>query len=714
MGSGPAAAPEPEGSSGSQATSGQLLLSMNDFANFKQIGKGKDCVVYAASCEKLGGHSVVLKVYDKSKISAIKHRSVRREARIMRYLTDKRIPHTTAYTGAFQDSKQIYIVMEHCKGGDLLEQLLKEGRAMPEKRVVREVVLPTLTALAHLHAAGIIHRDIKLENLFISSRGHLQLGDFGLAISVLEERAISPVGTLEYMAPEILRLPSTDLVLKGLVRVEDISPIDEKVDLWSFGVTVYELVTGRSPFEGSNKDEIKAAILNFQMRALPSFLTPGCQDFILKCLCPKAGDRPSALGLLSHPWVQLHCTPADLVTIARLPLQLPKVPMGYRQPSSSSLTSTSTAAAAAAGSEQQAQQQRSQPQASSAAAAATEGSMCSSSATVVAPQSPGLTPREAVAATAVPAAAAAAAKASPPALMQGPETKIHANTSTTSSPDSPQIPAFMPPGAGQVCPAGVCSNASVASASCGHMERHVHGHGHSCSSSSRSSNSSSIMQGTAAHGPPSIDHTASTESMRSHGGVSMNDSVTSMYQQSLAAAAAGVVGSSGKNWSASAAPAAAGPASANGWAQEPIQESPTDESAAAAASLAGHSGQSENPSCRGDGRQQQPQQQLLQPQEMQLEQQQRQQQLAQQQQQHQPSQQQQPQLASRIGMQQALLDHIATSKLLAAQQAAAAAAAGGGSAGGSDKLRGKTPNGGKRLWKWMCVAAGAASPNASQ
>jgi serine/threonine protein kinase len=50
--------------------------------------------------------------------------------------------------------------MEHCKGGDLLEQLLREGRAMPERRVVREVVLPTLTALAHLHAAGIIHRSV--------------------------------------------------------------------------------------------------------------------------------------------------------------------------------------------------------------------------------------------------------------------------------------------------------------------------------------------------------------------------------------------------------------------------------------------------------------------------------------------------------------------------------------------------------------------------
>jgi len=78
------------GAGDADTSAAQLLLSMNDFANFKQIGKGKDCVVYSASCEKLGGHTVVLKVYDKQKISAIKSRSIRREARIMRYLTDKR------------------------------------------------------------------------------------------------------------------------------------------------------------------------------------------------------------------------------------------------------------------------------------------------------------------------------------------------------------------------------------------------------------------------------------------------------------------------------------------------------------------------------------------------------------------------------------------------------------------------------------------------
>uniref|UniRef100_A0A383WNW0 Protein kinase domain-containing protein n=1 Tax=Tetradesmus obliquus TaxID=3088 RepID=A0A383WNW0_TETOB len=380
-----------------------MLLSMDDFKAFRQIGKGKDCVVYSATCDKLNGASVVLKVYDKAKISAIKHRSVRREARIMRYLTEKGVPHTTAYTGAFQDSKQIYIVMEHCSGGDLLEQLLREGRAMAEKRVVREVVLPTLTALAYLHAAGIIHRDIKLENLFISSSGHLQLGDFGLAISTQEERAISPVGTLEYMPPEILRLPSTDLVVKGLVAVDDIAPVNEKVDIWSFGVTVYELVTGRSPFEGSSKDEIKAAILGYKMRQLPAFLTPGCQDFILQSMCPRAADRPGAMQLLNHPWVQLHCTPADLVAVARLPLQLPRVPMGHKSASPRHRSRAAGAAAATAG-----------PGAAASAAGGVQQS------------------------------AAQAAKGGEQQQQQSglaPKVKC---SGTPSSPSSPQIPAFIP------------------------------------------------------------------------------------------------------------------------------------------------------------------------------------------------------------------------------------------------------------------------------
>lgn len=157
-----------------------------------------------------------------------------------------------------------------------------------------QVVLPVLTALVHLHTVGIIHRDIKLENLFIASgTGGLKLGDFGLALCVHEEKAISPVGTLEYMPPEILRLPATELIMNGTVRPEDVTPVTEKVDLWSFGVTVYELVTGRSPFEGANKEEIKANILRHNMRPVPSFLSADCADYIHKVSSSSSRRRNS-------------------------------------------------------------------------------------------------------------------------------------------------------------------------------------------------------------------------------------------------------------------------------------------------------------------------------------------------------------------------------------------------------------------------------------
>lgn len=65
------------------------------------------------------------------------------------------------------------------------------------------MALPLLTALKYMHEMGIIHRDIKLENIFMDAHGNVKLGDFGLTMSQSEEKAVSPVGTVEYMAPEV-------------------------------------------------------------------------------------------------------------------------------------------------------------------------------------------------------------------------------------------------------------------------------------------------------------------------------------------------------------------------------------------------------------------------------------------------------------------------------------------------------------------------------
>lgn len=247
-----------------------------------------------------------------------------------------------------------------------------------------QVGYPMLVTLRCMHKLGIIHRDIKLENLFINERNQVMMGDFGLALCMYEERAISPVGTLEYMAPEVggwqaagrragwtpgsavvrgtcpgrcmctgsgqgprpipdvasswqtgismprthskhwppavrsdppctlltpsllplptqvLRLPSSELVMNGTIRPEDIPGVNEKVDIWSLGVTIFELVTGRSPFDGSNKEEIKANIIHHKMRPFPSFISKDCADFIMQVGGKEPACAASACRVQQH------------------------------------------------------------------------------------------------------------------------------------------------------------------------------------------------------------------------------------------------------------------------------------------------------------------------------------------------------------------------------------------------------------------------------
>lgn len=202
--------------------------------------------------------------------------------------------------------------MEYCPGGDLLEFLLRDRKAMSERRCAANVAFPLLATIARLHELNIIHRDIKLENIFLDASGRVRLGDFGLTMSMRQEAAISPVGTVEYMAPEVVALPSVDMVTSGRVRASTIPPTDEKVDIWAVGVTLYELVTGRLPFEGKDKAEIKAAITGYKLSPFPSYVGIQCQNMICSMLAYSPEDRPAAQTLLTHPFLQMHRAGAPL------------------------------------------------------------------------------------------------------------------------------------------------------------------------------------------------------------------------------------------------------------------------------------------------------------------------------------------------------------------------------------------------------------------
>eukprot|EP00208_Stichococcus_sp_RCC1054_P007878 CAMPEP_0206152602 /NCGR_PEP_ID=MMETSP1473-20131121/39407_1 /ASSEMBLY_ACC=CAM_ASM_001109 /TAXON_ID=1461547 /ORGANISM="Stichococcus sp, Strain RCC1054" /LENGTH=841 /DNA_ID=CAMNT_0053550163 /DNA_START=304 /DNA_END=2829 /DNA_ORIENTATION=+ len=281
---------------------GTVQFSAACFEDFKPIGVGKESTIYSAQCSKLGGATVAIKVYLKNRTTTSKLRAIKREAQLMQYMLKKCVASVTKFYGAFQDEERICIVMEYCPRGDLLELLLAENRAFSEERVA-QVALSLLQTFQHMHALHLIHRDVKLENIFIGAAGELKLGDFGLTMSTQQESAISPVGTTEYMAPEVVRLPRVELVTSRKVDVASLTPCTSAVDIWALGITLYELLSGHLPYEKHDKATMRQAILKAELRPLPSSVSPQARHFLSLMLQPEVSRRATASQLLQHPFL---------------------------------------------------------------------------------------------------------------------------------------------------------------------------------------------------------------------------------------------------------------------------------------------------------------------------------------------------------------------------------------------------------------------------
>ncbi|UYV81796.1 RPS6KA2 [Cordylochernes scorpioides] len=146
---------------------------------------------------------------------------------------------------AFQTEGKLYLILDFLKGGDLFTRLSKE--VMFTEEDVKFYLAELALALDHLHQLGIIYRDLKPENILLDAEGHIRLTDFGLSKEALsDEKAYSFCGTVEYMAPEVVNR-------KGHTTA---------ADWWSFGVLMFEMLTGALPFQGSNRKETMMQILN--------------------------------------------------------------------------------------------------------------------------------------------------------------------------------------------------------------------------------------------------------------------------------------------------------------------------------------------------------------------------------------------------------------------------------------------------------------------
>uniref|UniRef100_A0A7S3VP34 Protein kinase domain-containing protein n=1 Tax=Dunaliella tertiolecta TaxID=3047 RepID=A0A7S3VP34_DUNTE len=272
---------------------------LKDYVVLEKMYTGYASNVFKARC-KHSGVLVCLKSYNLGNLCELNRFQIFREVKLHSSLSHE---HVIKLYGAFQQADQVVLVQEFANMGDLFTLLHRYGGRLPERTAVELVLQPFLSVLNYLHANGIAHRDIKPENILYTSDMRLKLADFGLAINMREERAVTRAGTLEYMAPEVLDCPFKNKPEEN--KGNRMLHYSYHVDTWAVGVLAYELLVGLPPFNDKQRNAVEDKIRLAPPR-FPSKMSEECRGFITMALEKNPLERPTVMELLTHPWMKMH------------------------------------------------------------------------------------------------------------------------------------------------------------------------------------------------------------------------------------------------------------------------------------------------------------------------------------------------------------------------------------------------------------------------
>lgn len=278
-----------------QTSSGKLGVHL--FRKLKLLGRGAVGRVYLVEFVE-ANELYAMKVLSKEE-------TINRD-KLKRVFTERQIlmtvdhPFIVTLYASFDDAWYLYFVMEYCSGGEFFRLLKRQpGKRLPESDA-RFYAAEVLLALEYLHKHGFIYRDLKPENILISADGHIRLTDFDLARAAptpesegsainSDFRAHSVVGTLEYLAPEML---------EGRGH-------GHSVDWWTFGVLLYEMLFGVTPFFAKSQWEIypklKACVVTFPPQVQ---ISSECRDLLSRLLVKerRLGSVHGAADIKAHPF----------------------------------------------------------------------------------------------------------------------------------------------------------------------------------------------------------------------------------------------------------------------------------------------------------------------------------------------------------------------------------------------------------------------------
>ena len=263
-------------------------MPLDDFENLGTLGKGSFSVVKKVR-RKADGQVYALKLIQFESLKTRAKENALNEIRILASVTH---PNVIAYKEAFVDSRQLCIVMEHAAQGDLLQQIQRRARSknyFTEAEVWR-VFEQALTGLYALHSLEILHRDIKCANILVSADDTIKLGD--LNVSKVAAQAHTQTGTPCYLAPEVW----------------DGHKYDQKCDVWSLGVSIYELASLDLPFKGRSMKDVYQRVTAGVYPSLPPRFSDDLAVVLHRMLQVDPRRRASCVDLLLMEQVQRNTT----------------------------------------------------------------------------------------------------------------------------------------------------------------------------------------------------------------------------------------------------------------------------------------------------------------------------------------------------------------------------------------------------------------------
>jgi polo-like kinase 1 len=263
-----------------------IIHDVNTNISYKKgrfFGKGGFAKCYEIT-NMINNHSFAGKIVSKKlMVKENQKEKMTQEIQIHQSLRHK---HVVGFYSFFEDNFNIYIVLELCRKRSMME--LQKRRKIITEPETRFYMRQILQGVSYLHQKRIIHRDLKLGNLFLNDELQVKIGDFGLAATIEYEgeRKKTLCGTPNYIAPEILHKKGHSF----------------EVDIWSLGCIMYTLLIGKPPFETSSLKETYSRIKKCEYK-ITGNISATAKQMIMTMLQPDPKSRPKVYQLMGHEFI---------------------------------------------------------------------------------------------------------------------------------------------------------------------------------------------------------------------------------------------------------------------------------------------------------------------------------------------------------------------------------------------------------------------------